>query len=911
MDDCGDPNDNSRKEVIVKLLEERFEETDEAYDAFRLFKLQHGNLYSQGAAKHLANGDMVHYFRYLIFKVVVRSVSLFCSCPKKGCKFSVALYLTKAPYYFWTPNAEHSHTDIVKVKQLSQWDTEVVKSQIRKGREEGKSDLDVVVDIRLASSNAEGMEELVNDKKIQNIKSALRKESLCNRAIKYDGVTFNLTDPDGNEVDMSDFEEAAKQVMKTLAHLQQTDKFAFVRVVEDDHKRIQYIFVCTKEMRVSGSLFGDLRVFDDKHGVSSSHYHLAACTVQTGMGIQPVALAFMASSNGTNWLRFINDCKLAFETTKGGPERDFKVSIADGDGQIDGAVGSVHPYVKRWSGYFHHVKNVNAKHSRANLGELHIKLRELLKETREKRAKVLMDEIDKLIAKINDGAAKEKEEEFYKEAKTRLLYLQEDFSNNWISQSAAESTNSALTKCSTGVTIPLGVAIDSVVKYSQKRANDLFPKCDKTHLKPLQYNLIAGIQKQVTKLCFELLKEQHDICTAMRLVTIAIDENHFKVMPFGWAQNTTGENEQVPRSVTCHGSWYSCSCNMTVWKGVTCRHIMAVVAHLKKFVEIQHIHSRWHVQQPVLKLKNASPFAGGQMEVVGMKTNEISEQMTFLLCLHRKYPVFAKDLRRTLFSWIWGSPKAKGNAGVKHAFDLSQEPPPLFVDNDNQSLLVDEEFENEDGFEDSMECFNIEGGIFPAPSLKPKEVKNEVYQAFYGIMNRIGLGPDSIDKFRSLEAMMEEWEQENNDRTDYTHQSQLYPTVVTVGKPPTKRITGLKPPNTKNRSNSARQKAPYKCKHCGQPKKGHTCRKKRIEIDTQGMILTTPHKIKSKHQQQRRRRQRQYFNVLIATKKNAPAKVDSPNTYKRYIQMNIINTKETKTSFTRLLQTLTLSITPM
>lgn len=45
-------------------------------------------------------------------------------------------------------------------------------------------------------------------------------------------------------------------------------------------------------MRVRGSLFGEIRTFDDKHGVSSNAYHLAVCTVQTNT-VQPVAFAFM------------------------------------------------------------------------------------------------------------------------------------------------------------------------------------------------------------------------------------------------------------------------------------------------------------------------------------------------------------------------------------------------------------------------------------------------------------------------------------------------------------------------------------------------------------------------------------------------------------------------------------------
>jgi hypothetical protein len=135
-----------------------------------------------------------------------------------------------------------------------------------------------------------------------------------------------------------------------IAHVQRQYPDAFVRVSQSDGV-ISYIFISLPMQRKKGSLYGDLRLFDDKHGVSSSGYHLAACTVQTNAVIEPVAWAFFSSSNGANWSTFVNDCVDAFASTRCGPIRSWNVSIADGDGQIRSAVNGANAGVLLWRCY--------------------------------------------------------------------------------------------------------------------------------------------------------------------------------------------------------------------------------------------------------------------------------------------------------------------------------------------------------------------------------------------------------------------------------------------------------------------------------------------------------------------------------------------------------------------------------
>lgn len=195
----------------------------------------------------------------------------------------------------------------------------------------------------------------------------------------------------------------ASAVLGILAKLQDNDPTAYIRV-RLDGRDIVYIFISTSAMRVNGSRFGETRLFDDKHGVSSNKYHVAACTVQTNTTVQAVAFAFMASSNGAGWHSFLNDCRDAFLSITGSPVRPWVYSIADGDGQIESAIRATDPTVTQMPCFFHFMKEVNNKHvsTRTQWAPVHNTMRKLLGCSRIGQCKSLIQSCKGEIGKIEN-----------------------------------------------------------------------------------------------------------------------------------------------------------------------------------------------------------------------------------------------------------------------------------------------------------------------------------------------------------------------------------------------------------------------------------------------------------------------------------------------------------------------------
>ena len=68
------------------------------------------------------------------------------------------------------------------------------------------------------------------------------------------------------------------------------------------------------------------------------------------------------------------------------------------------------------------------------------------------------------------------------------------------------------------------------------------------------------------------------------------------------------------RTVRQLESGWSCSCNMPVYLGIHCRHILCVMIKLQMVVPWQFVNSRWwrDTLQPEIHLKNKSPFQSKQ-----------------------------------------------------------------------------------------------------------------------------------------------------------------------------------------------------------------------------------------------------------------------------------------------------------
>jgi hypothetical protein len=149
-------------------------------------------------------------------------------------------------------------------------------------------------------------------------------------------------------------------VLGLLLRVQKKFPETYINVRFDKH--LSCVFFALPEMRRKGGLFGDIRLFDDKHGVSQNGYHLASCTVQGNQTLEIVACALFDSSNGANWSAFVEDCCKSFATGSGAPKRSWNAAISDGDGCIESAIKAVDPLVKVWSCWKHFQTNIKSKH---------------------------------------------------------------------------------------------------------------------------------------------------------------------------------------------------------------------------------------------------------------------------------------------------------------------------------------------------------------------------------------------------------------------------------------------------------------------------------------------------------------------------------------------------------------------
>jgi hypothetical protein len=149
-------------------------------------------------------------------------------------------------------------------------------------------------------------------------------------------------------------------VLGLLLRVQKKLPETYINVCFDKH--LSYVFFALPGQRRKGSLYGDIRLFDDKHGISQNGYHLASCTVQGNQTLEVVGCALFDSSNGVNWRMFVEDCCKAFATTANEPKRAWKVAISDADGCIESAVKAVGPTVQIWSCWKHFQTNITSKH---------------------------------------------------------------------------------------------------------------------------------------------------------------------------------------------------------------------------------------------------------------------------------------------------------------------------------------------------------------------------------------------------------------------------------------------------------------------------------------------------------------------------------------------------------------------
>jgi hypothetical protein len=230
-----------------------------------------------------------------------------------------------------------------------------------------------------------------------------------------------------------------------------------------------------------------------------------------------------------------------------------------------------------------------------------------------------------------------------------------------------------------------------------------------------------------------------------------------------------------PRTVRQLESGWICSCNMPIYLGIACRHVVCVMVKLQMAIPSQCVNSRWFKDssQPAVHLKNKSPFQSKQEVASVVNGGEPEVQIGDEIALQAE----AGDFEQYV---------ADNGGGF-----------------------------GEDSFMDSADIVILDGGTGkPLEKITPKERRNELTGYFYQLVQRIGFGKGSMDVMDDLEQYLKNWEEKHLKESDGLG---LAASVRTTGRPPEH---ALKPGNQKPRTNAVKSKKTYKCGICG--KTGHT-----------------------------------------------------------------------------------------
>jgi hypothetical protein len=543
------------------------------------------------------------------------------------------------------------------------------------------------------------------------------------------------------------------------------------------NKHLSYVFFALPEQRRKGSLYGDLRLFDDKHGVSQNGYHLACCTVQGNQSLDCVACALIDSSNGTNWSLFVEDCVKAFETTTNAPKRKWNIAIADGDGCIYSAVKAKDPQVQLWSCWEHFDRNIRSKYLRLSneWSALHVVLYKMLSSDSVKHMGIWEQEARDLLKAITNDDLRGKEEAMFNEVLGRKLASLKVFSNGWNSQSGAETTNSIWQKLGVGPSNSLAVVFDKLLAFFEREeVRDKERHNSKSNLSPV----VASLADQLSQKAFRMVLVQFNDGLNYEMEDISpMDQLHttFNVTRIGLKDG----QDVNPRIVRKVGNDWICSCNRPVYVGIPCRHILCVMVKLQLKIPKECVHSRWWRDdlQPEVHLKNQSPFLSKPGVVPNGVDNEIEEGVPVVENIVDNFQV---DKMVDFVHYVADNGGQFGDDSIMESADV------VVLNNKRKSL----------------------------DEITPKERRNELTNYFYQLVQRIGYGKGSMDAMDDLEKLLIDWEEKNLKETKGLG---LAKSIKTVGKPPEH---ALKPANHKPRSNGTKVKKAYKCSVCGNV--GHT-----------------------------------------------------------------------------------------
>ena len=764
--------------ALETLLKETFPSLDGALKGLERFKLAGFSPMARNSDFENKKGKKTATFR----------------CEEQGCSFRLLLHhpFEEEKSFRFTLGqrkvGKHSDHELRRPGRASKALLEIAEDVKQQAAADGSSGLELQKKTLNLMSEVCGGESAFNEESYNYQRRNLEKKELALRGKDID-MTFGMMMKQGEDLVHLDPQSCSPDLLAVLGiclKVQRENPDSYINVGFDKH--LSYLFFALPEQRRKGSLYGDLRALDDKHSISQNGYHLASCTVQGNEKLEIVGVALFDSSNGANWKFFVEDCEKSFATTSDGPRRSWKVGLADGDGVIHSAVKAVDPDVEIWNCWKHHDKSITTHHlsKSSEWKPLHEIMFKLLTENKASKVEEWEGKAWDLVGKIQNAKLREKEEEMLREVIGRKLGSLKVFSNKWNSQSPAENTNSIYQKLGVGPSHALSVVVDRLFAYFLRE--EMRGKEEKgnttTNLSPL----IAPLGKMVSRKAFDMILPQFN--DSLNYDVVNGEEEDV------WSVIRRGLVDPVPRFVRKIGSSYYCSCNMPVYQGIPCRHILCVMVKLREKVAQEHVNSRWlkNSLQPEVKLKFISPF---------LDREKVPEKI-----YGRE-----KDIEE-------GSEGESGREGVEedeifggeNQYDFES-----FVRQNGGDMGEDSGGENDDV--DVVLLSGREGGKM---RITPSEKRNEVSNYVYQLLQRIGYGKGSVEVLEDLEQCIRSWEEEHLKKSEGIG---LAPSIKTLGRPPEH---ALKPGNRNARSNSVKSKKVYKCGVCG--KEGHTAGSKCPQI---------------------------------------------------------------------------------
>ena len=270
--DTPDPHIEDFREALQLLLGKTFVSLFEALKGLELFKLQ-------GYSPLKRDRDVTSKRM---------GVTTIFRCTHQACRFRLLLhhpFEAKKDYSFSLGKLgrkEHEHHKLQKPSRATKVVLDVLQEcKSKVAAEDGSVGLELQKKTLNAVSDAFGGENVVREEAYLYVERKLKKQKLAFRE-KGMTETFEVMIHDGQELQKDSCDPALLALLGLLRKAQKKFPELFIDVVFDKH--LSYVVFAFPEQRKLLSLYGDVRLFDDKHGVSENAYHLAACTVQTNEG---------------------------------------------------------------------------------------------------------------------------------------------------------------------------------------------------------------------------------------------------------------------------------------------------------------------------------------------------------------------------------------------------------------------------------------------------------------------------------------------------------------------------------------------------------------------------------------------------------------------------------------------------